>query len=127
VLYEILEEIADRLTKGSLGAKTISIGIEDGISADDTPWVRIVPTEEEAGEFGKIDLSIEIYIGTDILDEMSQTYREHMEFIEKVKEILTYTQYGGGVCHYSGATFDKDIVKNFKVAALRFEIRGITA
>jgi len=123
VVFDVVAQIADALV--DVGAKSVAIGIEQGISADDTPFVRIVPFEEESEEFAKAGLSFGVYVGTDIVDDMAQTYKEHMDMVERIKSALSFTQWNGGVCYYKGTKFDRDIVKHYKVALVEFEIKGM--
>ena len=122
-MYSYIEAIEDKLA--SINAKTLDIGIEEGISASDTPFIRIVPTMNEKGEFNRENLEFELYIGTDIKNTLKETYQEHMDYIEQIKEALHLKQILDGICYFKSALYDKDVVKNFKVSKLTFVIKDI--
>ena len=122
-MYSYVEAIENELA--SINAKTLDIGIEEGISAADTPFIRIVPTMNETGEYNRQNLEFEIYIGTDIKSTLRETYQEHMDFIEQIKTALHLKQIINGICYFKSALYDKDVVKNFKVSKLTFIIEDI--
>ena len=122
-MYNYIEAIENELA--SINAKTFDIGIEEGISASDTPFIRIVPTMNETGEYNRQNLEFELYIGTDIKSTLRETYQEHMDFIEQIKAALHLRQILNGICYFKNALYDKDIVKNFKVSKLTFAIKDI--
>ncbi|BAF69584.1 hypothetical protein [Nitratiruptor sp. SB155-2] len=123
-MFELLLDIKNALL--AAGAKSVELGIEEGISADDTPFIRIVPSMNEAGEFNREDLEFEVYIGTDIKDTLQETYQEHMDFVASIKNSLHLKQIGTGICYFQRAVFDKDVVKNFKVAMMSFALKDIS-
>ena len=122
-MYSYIEAIENKLA--SINAKTLDVGIEEGISASDTPFIRIVPTINETGEYNRENLEFELYIGTDIKSTLKETYQEHMDFIEQIKEMLHLEQILDGICYFKNALYDKDVVKNFKVSKLTFVIEDI--
>ncbi|BCD59625.1 MULTISPECIES: hypothetical protein [unclassified Nitratiruptor] len=123
-MFELLLEIKNILL--TIGAKSVELGIEEGISADDTPFIRIVPSVNETGEFNREDLEFEVYIGTDIKETLQETYQEHMDFVVSIKSALHLKQIGTGICYFQRAVFDKDVVKNFKVAMMSFALKDIS-
>ena len=122
-MYDLLTQIKSLLN--NINAKTIDLGIEDGISANDTPFIRIVPSSNELAEFNRQNFEFEIYIGTDIKSNLDDTYQEHISFLEEIKNTLHLTQIRGGICYFQKVIFDKDIVKNFKTSMISFIIKDI--
>ncbi|WP_281950271.1 hypothetical protein [Nitrosophilus kaiyonis] len=123
-MFELLLDIKNTLQ--AIGAQSIELGIEEGISANDTPFIRIVPSLNESGEYNRENLEFEIYIGTDIKDTFQETYQEHMDFIKDIKNALHLKQIGSGICYFQRAVFDKDVVKNFKASMLEFTLKDIS-
>jgi len=121
-MYELLNQI--KTTLQNIGAKTIDLGIEDGISASDTPFIRIVPTNSEIID-NKETLEFEIYIGTDIKSNLNDTYKEHMNFLENIKNTLHLKEFNNKICLFQKVIFDKDIIKHFKSAMISFVLKDI--
>ncbi len=122
-MYDYITQIKNILS--SLNVTSLDIGIEEGISANDTPFIRIVPTLNETGEYNRQNLEFELFIGTDIKSSLKETYQEHMDFIEEIKSSLHLKQILNGICYFQSALYDKDVVKNFKVSKLAFVIKDI--
>lgn len=123
-MYSLVLEIEDKLK--AIPLTSLDIGVEEGISANDTPFVRIEPVSNEKVEHEKQVLEFDLFVGTDIKDNLRDTYQEHMEIIEEIKSVLHIKYIGNGVCYFKRALYDRDIVKNFKVSKLEFEVRNIT-
>lgn len=118
MLNDVVLEI-ERLLKEKIEAN-INIGLEDSLSADDTPFIRIVPTQTDMSDF-----SFELYIGTDVKDELRESYEEHLNFVNQIYDVIGYENILDGVCTLQNAIFDKDIVQNFKTSLLSFNIEGV--
>ena len=123
-MYDLVLEIEDKLK--TLSLTSLDIGIEEGISANDTPFVRIEPVSNEKVEYERQVLEFDLFVGTDIKDNLRDTYQEHMSMIEEIKSALHLEYIGNGICYFKRALYDRDVVKNFKVSKLEFEIRDIT-
>jgi len=122
-MYDLLLKLMEALQP--VGAKSLAIGIEEGISAADTPFIRLVPASHESGEYDRQDFAFEVYVGTDIKPTLEETYEAHMAFLDAIKAALHLQAFGGGVCYFERALYDKDTVPNFKAAMAAYVVRDI--
>ncbi len=122
-MFGILLEIETKLNDIQ-ELNSIDIGL-DSVSADDTPFARIVPTESISENVNEDTLQVEIYIGTDIKHELRETYEDHTALIGLVRKTLDLKNIDTGLCRFKRAVFDRDSVENFKVAMLEFSIEEL--
>jgi len=125
-IYNVLNDVKQIIVNTGL-FKSVKIGLEDGITARDCPFARIQPvleqsTDEELG----VNLTINIVIGITFKQtDLEKAYAELLELEQKLKYILDLEVIQGGLCTYRETLFDSDELKNFKLAALSFEIKDI--
>lgn len=107
------------------GVKTSRIGLEAGMSPDDYPIVRIVPSKLAAdGVIGRRSIEALIYFGqpVDEADGLQQVYGQWLTMEEAL--IAACGNCPGLACLHHETILDEDRVAGFKMLALRVTVRG---
>lgn len=124
--YEIFEELKNTIIDNLPEVTTCKIGLEDGISATDTPFVRIVPVEDEIDTTGfYAETNVNIVVGTMQLANLESTYQVHLDLKKKLIDLLDGVILSKCSSQFVGAVYDSDEVENFKISLLNFKLGGI--
>ena len=103
--------------------KSVKIGLEDGISAKDTPFCRLLIEEETVNqENGDLEVNLIILIGTLRLKSIEETYLKHLDIKDNLISTLDLYAKNNYEVSYQGSLTDQDDVENFKITALHFKI-----
>ncbi|UOF76752.1 hypothetical protein [Caudoviricetes sp.] len=122
----ILTDIKSKLVDAEL-AKTVGIGYETGLSPDDFPAIRLVPSEIKEGNAERT-LKLIVYIGMDKLE--SDTYDEGsgvenvtLGLMDKAEAVEKAIQYGQGYfAAFAGLVTDEDRRQGYKLFALMMNV-----
>lgn len=113
------------------GVKTCKIGLEDNISPDDYPIIRIVPSRLENGRtINRRSADVLIYFGLPIqpFDDtpdaagrvrLEKLYAALFELEEKIR-LIVYRNRG----KYKETITDEDRLDTYKLMAVRCEVEG---
>ena len=118
-IKELLDEIE--------GIKSNELGLEEGISYAQVPFIRVVAGDIEANPeyVKKENFYFSIYLGTAIKKELKDVYQEHFDFISKIREKTTFKQIDGGFIKFKEVKTDQDSLKNVKLSIIEFVIEGL--
>lgn len=119
----VLEALRD-LLGAVAGVQTARIGLEAGMSADDYPIVRVVPSSSRTSEFGLAGLrghEVLVYFGQPITESdtgglealYSELYGMEVALIEALPDA------GDWVARWQETITDEDRVPGYKLMALR--------
>lgn len=119
-MWELLNEIKTALQTID-AIETVKIGAEKGISAKDTPAVRIISEYSEPGQRNKyFDRgALQIVILLDSKNDLESLYEDSIDIEllirDKLKNIITFNR----------TDYDQDSVTVFKASILRYTFAGI--
>ena len=123
-MFAILENIRDRLENIN-GIVTCKIGIENAISPDDYPMIRIVPTRAEHGAaLPRKKLDVLVYFGVP-LNESEEGGLEaiYAALCETEDAIITALESGQDfTAVWQDTTTDEDRLEAYKLFASRFTV-----
>lgn len=123
-MYAILENIRDRLENIN-GIVTCKIGIENAISPDDYPMIRIVPTRAEHGAaLPRKKLDVLVYFGVP-LNESEEGGLEaiYAALCETEDAIIAALESGQDfTAVWQDTTTDEDRLEAYKLFASRFTV-----
>jgi len=124
--YLILKNIKDLLTQVD-GINSLKLGLEEGISYAHVPFIRIVSGDIIADQNtpNKENFNFSIYLGTSIKNKYEDVYKEHFNFISKIKSTLNNKQMQGGFIEFIEAKADQDSLQNVKLSILDFTLKGL--
>jgi len=124
-VYDVLSELKQLISDNLSDFKTIKIGVEAGISANDAPFLRIVPDELYFDKDNDLCLDVHILIGTLALKDLEQTYALHHNLEQKVVELLDNSLVSNALMLLKSSVYDRDEVENFKATLLQFTLKGL--
>lgn len=119
-MWQLLQDIQTALnTVPEL--KTVAIGAETGISANDCPAARIVTDYREPSPQNKYfdQGAIQIVLLLDLKNDLPETYEQSIAIEEKIRVALQ------GIVLFNRADYDQDSVSVFKASIIRFSFAGI--
>ena len=124
--FSILTNIKELLDEID-GIKSNDLGLEEGISYAQVPFIRVVAGDIQTNEshIKKEDFYFSIYLGTAIKKELKDVYQEHFNFISQIREKITFSQIGGGFIKFKEVKNDQDSLKNVKLSIIEFIIEGL--
>ena len=114
--YDYLSSLRDSLS-AVVGVKSVAIGLERGIGAKDSPFIRIVPERISASGMSGRTALFQVVFG---VDAKNRDYDHmHERYFSMADEII-------GICISHGATWvetvtDQDTVQNLKAGAIIFK------
>jgi len=124
--HTLLATLRDQLA-GVAGVQTAKIGLETGITPDDYPLVRLVPTRLAPDKvFSRRKLEVLIYFGQPFDESdaggLEAVYAQWLAMEESL--IAACYQCPGLTCLYEDTITDEDRVAGYKLLALRVTVRG---
>ena len=118
-MWDLLQEIKTALELIS-GIETVKIGAEMGISAKDTPAVRIISEYSEPSMFKYKDQgALQIVLLMDLKNDLEQVYEDSITFELLIRDALK------NIITFNRIDYDQDSVTVFKASILRFTFTGI--
>lgn len=128
-MYTILIHIKDALS-GIAGINTCRIGLENGISPDDYPLIRIQPTVSQHGAaLPRKKVSVDIYFGLNIAESdeegLEGIYAAMDPIQSAIVTALESSQLFTAVWEdtiYDMDRFDPDLKQYYKLAMSRFTV-----
>lgn len=127
-LYPLLETIRDRLA-AIAGVATCKIGLEQGITHEDYPIIRVVPQDFSAGGGNNWDrrkATILIYFGSAVDESKDGLEAVYSTLLEMETQIVEACQIKGAGwrAKYLNTITDEDRLEVYKVMAVRIEVEG---
>ena len=105
------------------GVNTCKIGLETGLSPDDYPIIRLVPTQL-SGKGGNQQLKLTVYYGAALTESdggLEAVYESLLTLGESIRQVLHNAQ-GNYSVNYLDTITDEDRLEQYKVFASRFEL-----
>lgn len=128
-MFEQLRDLLAAVTWGDSGSvKTSKIGLEAGMSADDYPIVRLVPSVTKRSEFEMAGLrghEVLIYFGAPVTEADNGLEALYADlFAMEVALIEALPIAGDYVARWQETILDEDRVPGYKLMALRVLVDG---
>lgn len=120
-IIEALNQIKTDLT-GIVGIKSVAIGIETGINANDYPAIRIVPLEHKPdSSLHRTRFGLDVYVGYATKPQsVAESYTTLYAWCDQVIERL---ELGNGyAAMWQGTTNDEDRLPAAKLMCVSFEV-----
>jgi len=124
-IYEILDALKILIKDNIPEIRSVKIGVEAGISAKDTPFVRLIPDESYYDRDSDFCLDFNILLGTLTQHSLEETYELHHLIEQKIVELLDNTELSNALILLKNTLYDRDEVENFKATLLQFTIKGL--
>lgn len=122
--YAALEELKTKLA-GINGVKTCKIGLETGLSPDDYPIIRLVPTRFQPADRDRLKMELTVYFGLPI-DESDQGLEVLYQSLFTMETAIKAAVHFGNGYHvkFIDTITDEDRLEHYKLFASRFEVVG---
>lgn len=120
-ITEALNQIKTDLT-GIAGIKSVALGIETGINANDYPAIRIVPLEHKPdNSLCRSRFGLDVYVGYATKPQaLSESYATLYAWSDDIKTRLE--QGNGYAAMWQGTTNDEDRLPAAKMMCVSFEV-----
>lgn len=120
--YSVLVGLRDRLALID-GVKTCKIGLERGLSPDDYPIIRLVPTRFNRLNQSQSRMEMTVFFGVPVTESDQGLEPLYQDLIELEKTIKDEIRIGNDymIKHIDTIT-DEDRIDHYKIFASRFEV-----
>lgn len=107
------------------GVATCKIGLETGMTAEDYPIVRIVPSlVRQSGVISSRDTDVLIYFGKPIAEFDSGLEALYQQLFDMEVALIDAAENCGVYCQYIETIADEDRTDAYKLMALRMTVQG---
>lgn len=124
-MYAALQAIKDELTY-VWGVKTCKIGIENSLSPDDYPIIRIVPQRIEPGNvIARNKYTVHIYFGLPVSESdggLEAVYESLSDLADAIRTSMETSQSFGAL--WQETVLDDDRVDKYKLGMARFLVEA---
>lgn len=120
--YAVLTELRVKLALIA-GVKTCAIGLEAGLSPDDYPIIRLVPTRFQPVERERMKMELTIYYGLPVTESdggLAPLYQQLLTLEAAIKDAVKYGN--GYLVNFIDTITDEDRLDHYKLFASRFEV-----
>ena len=122
-MYEVLLAIKAEL-ENIANIKTCKIGLEDDISPNDYPLIRIVAASNDGLNYLHEKFTVKIYYGFDLneYDGMEIIYEKLYALEKDIRDAIAPELTGEYVCKWKNTISDEDRLEGYKVLCSVFEV-----
>lgn len=105
---------------------TCKVGLEDDISPDDYPLIRIVASSSDDIGFLKEKNTVKIYFGFDLneYDGMESIYEKLYGLEKEIRDAIVPELSSEFLCRWKSTISDEDRLDGYKVLCSVFEVEG---
>ncbi len=120
-MYDILADVKTALAAVS-GVKTCRIGIENGLSPDDYPIIRVVPRRVEPGAaITRRNVTVLVYFGLPVSEADGGLEAVYSALCDMADNIRNAMDAATAFCAtWQDTDFDEDQIEYFKLGVSRF-------